>query len=606
MAVTPSPAGSYRPLIILASVILITASLYLAQRIIIPLALAMLLTFILSPVVDVLRRRRLSQPLAAVLVVVLALLLLAGVGLALTLQLKGLADDLPKYKVNITAKITSLRSSEEGTFWQEFQGLLQELNETKPASGPARPGAPQEVRLVRDPLSGTEALERLAGPVAETLASAALVIVLVIFMLVRREDLRDRLLRLVAHGQLVTTTRAFEEGARRLSRFLMTQVSINAGFGVALGTGLFLIGVPYPLLWGLLAGTLRFLPYVGTVLTTSLLLVFDSAVFPGWTQPLLALALIVGLELTIANVVEPVLLGRSTGVSPVALLVAAAFWTWLWGPVGLVLSAPLTTCLVVLGRYVPQLEFMGVLLGDEPALEPAARFYQRLLARDQDEATDQVEAFIKGQEQATVYDRVLLPALVLARRDRVNGALTLDDEQFIVQATRDILDYMTSAQQLGQTATTEASPDRVPEAARPKTLVIGCPARDQTDELAVQMLRPLLEPQGCTVEVIPPAALTSGVVPQIEKDSPAVVCIVALPPGGLVQARSLCKRLRGRFPRLKVVVCCWGQTENIERLREQLAASGADQVLTTLLETRDYLVPLIQVRADVEGKPTTV
>jgi len=467
MATTSSPASSYRPLVVLGSLVLVTASLYFAQRVLIPLALACLLAFILTPVEDALRRLGLGRVPSVLLVVVLALLLLGGIGLALTLQVKKLATDLPQYKDNIARKIAGLREVGQGTFLEDLQDLVKEVTEAGAPADATKEGSRTEVRLVREQSSGVATLEKLAGPAVEFLANAGLVVVLVVFMLIRREDLRNRLVRLVAHGRLIMTTRAFEEGARRLSRFLLMQLVINASFGAVLGVGLALLGVRYPLLWGILAAVLRFLPYVGSLLTTVLLLVFTVAASTTWARPLEVFALLVVLELATANAVEPLLFGHSTGVSPIALLAAAAFWTWLWGPIGLVLSTPITACLVVLGRYVPHLEFLGVLLGDEPALDPQVNYYQRLLARDQDEATDLVEEFVQRQDPETVFDAVLAPALVLAKHDRESGALSADDEQFIVQVTRDIVEDLIAARKADPPEPEEPPPAGRAEPAAP-------------------------------------------------------------------------------------------------------------------------------------------
>jgi hypothetical protein len=314
-----------------------------------------------------------------------------------------------------------------------------------------------------------------------------LVIVLVVFMLIYGEDLRDRMIRLIGHGRLLITTRAIDEASQRISRYLIMQLVINASFGLALGIGLFLIGVPYVLLWGVLAAVLRFIPFVGSWLVAAILLTFSVAVFPGWTQPLLVSALVAALELVSNQVMEPLLYGHSTGISPVALIIAAAFWTWLWGPVGLALSTPLTTCLVVLGKYVPHLEFLDILLGDEGTLDAGMGFYQRLVARDQDEAVAVVEDYLQNHPAETVYDDILVPALVLAKRDRTRGELTTDDEQFIYQVTRDILNDILPSQ-VTQSAGNEITTG---EHAGPQVILLGCPARDEADELALHMFAQL-------------------------------------------------------------------------------------------------------------------
>ena len=398
MATTTSPLRPYRFLIMVGGIVLVTATLYWAQKVLIPLALAVLLTFILNPVVTVVQRRGLGRLPSVILVACLAFVLLAGIGLGLTLQGKRLATELPQYKKNLAAKVAGIREVGHGTLLHDLQEALKEITEGDPKESVEDPskGTPAEPVTVQMQPASAFTFERVAAPAFEFLATSGFVMVLVIFMLIQREELRNRLVQLIGQGQLIHTTRAFEEAARRLSRFLLMQFAINAGFGLALGLGLFLIGVPYSLLWGILAATLRFVPYVGTWLAIGLILLFSVAVTPTWTTPLLVLGLVVVLELSTMYVVEPLLFRHSTGLSPIALLVAAAFWTWLWGPIGLVLSTPLTACLVVLGRYVPRLEFLGMLLGDKSAMDPEVTYYQRLLARDQDEATDVITSLPAG------------------------------------------------------------------------------------------------------------------------------------------------------------------------------------------------------------------
>ena len=591
MAATNAAGNVQRPFIILASIALITAGLYFAQKILMPLAMAILFTFILTPLVNALQRRGLGRVLSAVVVMTLALLLLTGVGVALGAQIKNLAAELPKYRGNIVAKIGSFRVVGEGTFVGEiqrsFQGVFSELLGGE-GSGEEPTQEPIPVR-VQNPR--VLSLGSAVAPALEFLASAALVIVLVVFMLIQREDLRNRVVRLVGHGRLITATRALEEAADKLSRFLLMQLMVNSAFGLAVGVGLTAIGLPYPVLWAILAGLLRYVPYVGTAVTFSLVLLVSVAVSPGWTQTALALGLLVVLEVVTANVVEPLLFGHSTGVSPVALLVAAAFWTWLWGPIGLILSTPMTVCLVVLGRHVPNLGFLGVVLGDEPPLPVEVTFYQRLLAHDQDEATDLVEDYLTRNPPESVPEAVLAPALVLAKRDDERGELAGHDRQFIVQAMRDIVDEIAGARQ-AVAAEGAAPPAPAAPAAHPVT-VFGCPARDEADELLLAMLRQEIEPS-CRTEVLSAKALTAEVIERIRKEPASVVCVAALPPGGLAQARYLCKRLRQSFPELKILVVRWGQAENFEQVRNRLIASGADEVVTTLEAARSHLIPWVQ------------
>jgi hypothetical protein len=329
-----------------------------------------------------------------------------------------------------------------------------------------------------------------------------------------------------------------------------------------------------------------------------LILLFSVAVTPTWTLPVLVLALVVVLELATVYVVEPLLFGHSTGVSPIALVVAAAFWMWLWGPIGLVLSTPLTACLVVLGRYVPRLEFLGVLLGAKSVMDPEFNFYQRLLARDQDEATDVVNAYLRAHPPETVYDAVLVPALVLAKRDRNSGELSPDDERFIFQVTRAILDDLEFAPPV-PAGSVAATPEASAEPPGQKVLVLACPACDEADELALKMLRRLLDPDRYQTEVLSGQDDRSGGHFADLGENPAVVCVAALPPGGLAQARYLCKRLRASFPHQKIVVIRWGLSDNAGQRREELLAAGADLVAITLQEARTQVAPLVSNLAHV-------
>jgi AI-2E family transporter len=348
--------------------------------------------------------------------------------------------------------------------------------------------------------------------------------------------------------------------------------------------------VPQAFLWGLMVGGLRFVPYLGSPVGGLMLVVLSVAIFPGWQKPLEVLGIFLVLELLLANVVEPVLFGSTTGVSPLALLFAAAFWAWLWGPIGLLLSTPLSVCLVVMGRHVPGLEFLGILLSDEPALNPAQRYYQRLLAHDADAAFDLVEEQLKTQPADLFFDDVLLPALVLARRDKERGILSPADGQRLLRDMERILD--------------EVAPVRCPTSETPdetSPIVLAIPADDEGDELGLMMLRPLLAPEGCRLEVLSAGTTVAEVLSRVAEKRPAGVCIATLPPSGLAGSRYLCKRLRGRFPDLKILVSRWGQKDDTERMRERLKTAGADAVGATLLESRAQLLPLLKVDTEQRG-----
>ena len=606
MAEAPSSTNSYRPFLVFLSLALVTVALYLAQKVLIPVALAILLAFVLSPVVSWLQHRGLPRTLAVAVAVLLAFAVLMAVGLTITWQLESLAERLPGYQANITAKLEAAQNATKGTFLQNLQNFVQEISkdlqhpggEQQPAAPgggqgqpPAPEGAPpqQPVPVQVQQSSGLAAqIPVIAGTAVELTASAALAVVLVIFMLIGREDLRNRVVRLLGPGQVVSTTRAIDDSARRLSRYLLMQSCTNAAVGVLLTAGLWLMGVPYFLLWGFLAFALRFIPYAGTWSVAVLLAVFCFAVSPGWWQPLGAFGYFAAIEILMSQAIEPLLFGHTTGVSPVALVIAIAFWTWLWGPVGLMLSIPLTTCLAVLGKYLPQMELFDVLLGDEPVLDEPTRYYQRLLARDQDEATDLAEDYLQKHDPATTFDGLLLPALVWAKRDHERGELPLEDEQFVFEVTRSVLeDLADRAEEPGDGT-----------AGRARVTVFGCPARDKADELALEMFRQLVAPAGCRVELLSAQTLTGEVVGRVKKEgAPVVVCIAAVPPGGLAQALYLTKRLHRQFPDLKILLGLWGQQDLPGRVAERLQRAGADQVATTLQQSRNQLVPLVQTAA---------
>jgi predicted PurR-regulated permease PerM len=359
--------------------ILLIGCLALAWEVLLPLALAVLVAFILTPLVARLQRSGLGRVPSVILVSSGAMALVLGFGAVIVLQLRSLVIELPQYRDNIKQKVAAFQSAGPGSLMVKVQDAISELTEQPSGSAQAAP-LPVEVRP-----SAPARVQALITPALSLSAQFALVSILVVFMLARHEDVRDRLIGLVGRGRLTDTTRALDEASRRVSRYLSMQLIINTCFGLALGLCLFLIGVPQAILWGLLVGALRFVPYLGSPLGGLMLVTLSVAVFPSWGQPLAVLGVFLVLEVLTANVMEPLLFGHSTGVAPIALLFAAAFWAWLWGPLGLLLSTPLTVCLVVFGRYVPGLECFGILLSDEPALPPEKRYYQRLLARDPDE-----------------------------------------------------------------------------------------------------------------------------------------------------------------------------------------------------------------------------
>jgi predicted PurR-regulated permease PerM len=585
----------------LIAVVVGVAALYWARAVLMPVALAVLLTFLLAPVVGFFDRRGLGRVASVVLVVALAFSLLGAVGWVLSVQALSFRDEIPRYRDNLKAKIVAVRGAGKGGTLEEVQSAVQEVTEelqkteTPQAAGPGDQPVPVVVR------SGPTGLWQLPS-LLEGLGSAAVVLVLLIFMLLERQDLRNRLIRLIGSSHLTATTRALDDAGQRISRYLLMQTIINASFGLGIGLGLWLVGVPYPLLWGFLAAALRFLPYVGPWLAGVLVMVFCLAAFPGWQRPLLALGIFLALELLSNMVLEPWLYGQSAGVSQVALLVSAAFWTWLWGPVGLLLATPLTVCVVVLAKHAPELDFITVLLADQPVLAPDVSFYQRLLAADPDEATEIVEAYLESHPPGAAYDAVILPALNQAKRDRQRGRITADDEGAILEETRQIVDELAAEPPASAAPAPASGSPEAGGAPLPAVRVLGCPARDETDALALVMLRQLLDRARWEMHIASSHQLVSEVLALVEEQAPAVVCIGAVPAGGLAShTRHLCKRLRARFPHLRIVVGRWGLKGPTDDVRELVLAAGADLVAMTLLETRDQ----IETVSRLGGRPSS-
>jgi predicted PurR-regulated permease PerM len=524
----------------------------------------------------------------------LAFSFLAAVGWIVTLELTSVANELPAYRQNIRRKIADIRGAGKGGALEKVQKTAEEVKkelEKNDERGAPQP-QPREVIVQGEQSSTFWPLPLDIAPMFERIASGGLAIVLVIFMLMQREELRNRLIRLIGYGRLTLTTKALEEASQRISRYLLMQSIINSSFGIAVAIALYFIGLPYALLWGFLAAMLRFIPYVGPWIATIMPSALSLIVFDGWMWPALVVSVFLVLELINNTILEPLLYGESAGVSEVGLLVAIAFWTWLWGPVGLILATPLTVCVVVLSKYVPQLDFISVLMSDEPVMKSHLSYYQRLLAGDQDEAQEIVEDHLQNHSLAETCDEVMVPMLNYAKRERTLGRLAENDERFIFQATREVLEDLD-----GLNPDAAPSPAAMIKKASPPTLprfrLLGCPARDDADELALLMLWHVLDPARYELVRLPDETLASEVIDHIAAKGPSLVCIASLPPGGLAQTRYLCKRLRGRFPDLKIIVGRWGSRS--DNNGESLIAAGADKIGTTLAETRDHIIQLSQI-----------
>ena len=461
-----------------------------------------------------------------------------------------------------------------------LRDLGQELEEaTAPAEEEAQSGAeaeapkPVPVQVQEPQTPPLQTLRELGGPLVAPIATAGLVVVFVVFMLLQREDLRDRVIRLLGARDVARATEAMDDAAKRISRYLLMQLVINVLYGIPVGVGLYFLGVPNPVLWALLATVLRFVPYVGPVIAALFPIALSFAAAPGWTLPLLTIALFVTLELFSNNVLEPWLYGSSTGLSPVAVLVAAVFWTTLWGPAGLLLSTPLTVCLVVLGRHVPQLGFFHVLLGDEPALPPELKFYQRLLARDPEEATELAEEYLEDESLDKLYDAVIMPALALAEQDRLRGSLDRETVREIAQDTIGVVEEL---------AEEEPAPDEAAAVADLGTILcIG--ARNALDEAAAALLVHLLQRDGRSARPVAHEAVAGRNLAQLERAGVALICLSYVNPGATQHAHRLTRRLRQHFgPEVRIMVGLWTAPAAAEGREEPLRAMGADLLATSL------------------------
>jgi predicted PurR-regulated permease PerM len=634
----PATAFGLDSLIALAVGVTVVACLYFASAVLIPMTLAILLSFLVAPLADALTRLRLGHVASVFAAVVISVSVIGMLGAVIATQLTDLAAGMPRYQATIEQKMETAHSLTIGKLnrfasaaGQALQRATVEPPQPAPQAGPASRGSahttasePAAVPVeVREPVpTPFELARRVLSPAISPLETAFIVFVVMVVILLQRDDLRDRAIRLFGSRDLHRTTTVMDEAARRLSRYFVSQLGLNAGVGVVIGTGLFMIGVPSPILWGILAALLRLVPYVGIWISATLATALAAAVSPGWAMAIWSLALFVTVELLVGQIVEPLLYGRSTGLSPFSVVVAAIFWSWIWGPIGLILSTPLTLCLLVLGRHVRRLEFLDVLLGDQPALTPIENFYQRALAGDPDEAIEQAEVLLRERSLSAYYDEVAIKGLQLAANDVVRGSVTETQLARIEATTNDLVDGLdgyddrepvtsvagenwsavgplapsasdTSDDAQAQLANTrpvspgnskeERATDQSPLAASNRVLCI--PGRGPLDALATTILLQLLGKHGFTSRALPHEAASRASIDQLDADDVGIVCILYLQIDGIPShLRYLVRRIRARLPKVSIVVGLWAAEDTEKWSADLQSAMGAECYATSLQE----------------------
>lgn len=577
-------------LVTMFSIVMAIGFLYFGRDVFVPLAIAILLSFVLSPPIRLVRKFGLGRHLAVWTIVLTTLLLIFALSMLVTKQVAQLSDDLPKYQHTISEKIEKLRShATDNQLFEKLTSAAQSLGDL--GRNPAQQVRGEEAFtenqrkplpvVIYQPAPGAFAiLETIGANILAPLATIGLVAVYLVFILLQREDLRDRFIRLAGSHDLHRMTKAMNDAASRLSRYFLVQTMINAGFGLFIGSGLAIIGVPSPILWGMLAFFMRFLPYIGSTISAFFPVVLAAAVDPGWSMAIESLALFLVVEPILGQVVEPLLYGSNTGLSPISIIVSATVWTWLWGPVGLVLATPLTVCLVVLGRNVERLNFLDILFGDAPALTPQESFYQRMLANDTAEMTEAAERILRQESLIAFYDSVALPALAMAQIDVRRGVLE-ENRQAKIKHTIDELienlsDYGSEPARKGSDTekaekaetTVKAEPPVLPaletnlppirsDATAGKTML--CIAgRNTLDSAVTAIFAQLSEKQGFIVHQEGASALTLPEIPRIvQKNADLIILSYLDAESSFTNARYAIRRLRRHLPRAKIVAAFW-------------------------------------------------
>jgi len=580
---TEFPRGE--PLLLLAVIVLV---LYFARELLIPIAFALTLTFLLTPAVSRLEKLPLPRILAVTLVGVIAFAGICVVGYVVSRQLLNVAETLPSYRLNLQKKIASVHSPAERSVEKAFS-TVEDISadlaiNARPVPAPdSTLQQPQPVRVVDPNRSQLQATVELLARLLRPIGTIGVIIVFTIYMLLKREDLRNRLLLLAGMGRISLMTQALQEAATRISQYLVMQAAVNSTYGLLFGCGLFLIGVPDATLWGVVAALLRVVPYVGTATGLVLPLIVSISISSSWWQPLLILALFLVLELSATNFFEPWLYSSRTGISSLALLVMAIFWALLWGWPGLILSTPLTVCMVVLGRYVPQMSFLHTLLGTDAELAADAHFYERLLALDQKEAHAIADRFLEGKSLVELYDSVLIPALSFAEQDRHQGALDDIHSNFLFLSINELVAELTDYRRRAQPPTDPNLPATSPARPLNKEFAVVCiSASDQADELAALMLSQVMEQSDHQTLLLSAATISSEILDTLGKEPDTVVFISALPPFAFSQARAICQRVRSYLPDNRICIGFWNTNDDPDQVIERFGNGRPNVVVNTL------------------------
>lgn len=580
---------------ILGSIALLVLILRVGQPIILPLVLAILFAFILAPAVRYVERTRLGRTASALLVTGMSFGILALIMWGVVTQIMVLAKDLPNHESEIKSKLESFHSSESSTVGRltsMFEGLLASEEKKAAQEGDAATIVVRDSEETDSPLATAA---HLLLPILSPLAGSLIIVVLVIFFLIRLEDVRYRIISLLGDNALTGTTRLMRDAAERVSSYLFNLLLVNAGFGIWIGAGLYLIGVPYAPLWGFLTFSLRFVPYIGTMASIVLPLLVSIATSTGWSEPLWLIGFFLVSEVILAYVIEPILFGKSTGLTPLALLVAAIFWTWVWGPVGLLLSAPLTVCLVVMGQHIPHLRSLKVLLAELPTVDSRLQYFQRLVAGDVEGGNQVALIYAKTNGTAKTYDDVIIPALRWARRERDRDTLAPEEEREIFNATQNTLLKLEDLREL----------DRAMEEQAPKAPIdyhfYNYPVHHQSEELIIGMLANTMS-SGFRTTAGSSKKLPSSALTEIENSNPDLVILTVIPPGGLPQTSYMCEEIRERRPGTPIIVMYLDEVEGYDELLVKLRSQGASYLTTSLAQTQHQIEMLRKDAQEIAEK----